>query len=170
MTLHAGFRVAGSLACDDALAAVPVPEGATRLLDIGRGRGLYPVAFASEYPALSAVVLDHPAVEPSFEATLADAPGVDDRVTFRSGDYRTDDLDEGERGLRRRPPVQRRPTTRRRTARSSDGSSACFVPVGSSPASTSSPATAGRPSPEPRFASSITHRLTLGAHTSPADR
>ncbi len=97
-TLHAGFRAAASLAREDALATVPVPSGATRLLDVGGGHGLYAVAFADEYPDLSAVVLDHPAAEPSFEATIDDAPEVADRVTFRAGDYLEGDLDERDEG------------------------------------------------------------------------
>ncbi|MFC6939339.1 methyltransferase [Salinirubellus sp. GCM10025818] len=97
-TLHAGFRATASLAREDALAAVPVPEGATRLLDVGGGHGLYAAAFAEEYPDLSAVVLDHPAAEPSFEATLADAPGVADRVAFRAADYLGDALDDSVEG------------------------------------------------------------------------
>ena len=97
-TLHAGFRATASLARDDALAAVPVPEGATRLLDVGGGHGLYAVAFAGDSPDLSAVVLDHPATEPSFEATLADTPEVADRVSFRAGDYLADELDDGGAG------------------------------------------------------------------------
>jgi SAM-dependent methyltransferase len=92
-TLHAGFRAAASLAREDALATVPVPEGATRLLDVGGGHGLYAVAFADEYPDLSAVVLDHPAAEPSFRDTIGDAPEAD-RVAFRAGDYLEDELDE----------------------------------------------------------------------------
>lgn len=100
-TLHAGFRAAARVAREDALGTVSVPDGATRLLDVGGGHGLYAVAFAREHSNLSAVVLDHPAVEPSFRDTLEDAPEVAGRVTFRAGDYLEDDLDaSGEDGAR----------------------------------------------------------------------
>lgn len=97
-TLHAGFRAAARVAREDSLETVPVPDGATRLLDVGGGHGLYAVAFAREHPNLSAVVLDHPAAEPSFEATLADTPGVADRVAFRAADYLEDALDDSVEG------------------------------------------------------------------------
>lgn len=98
-TLHAGFRAAARLAREDALAVVPVPEragigpadGPVRLLDVGGGHGLYAAAFAAENPELEATVLDHPAARPVFDETVAEA-GVADRVRFRSADYLTDDL------------------------------------------------------------------------------
>lgn len=90
-TLHAGFRAAARLASEDALTVVGVPDGETRLLDVGGGHGLYAVAFAGANPDLTATVVDLEAARETCEDTIA-AEGVTDRITFRAGDYLVDDL------------------------------------------------------------------------------
>jgi SAM-dependent methyltransferase len=93
-TLHAGFRSTARLASEDALHVVGVPAGATRLLDVGGGHGLYAAAFAAANPELTGTVLDLEHARETFEETVAEA-GVADRVAFRAADYLVDDLGEG---------------------------------------------------------------------------
>jgi predicted O-methyltransferase YrrM len=79
----------------DLLAALPVPAGATRLLDIGGSHGLHTAALCGRYPALRATVFD-------FKSSLLHTPrvvaqhGLQDRVRLREGNAVTDDFrDEG---------------------------------------------------------------------------
>ncbi len=64
---------------------MPLPGGATRLLDLGGGHGWYSVAFCRRYPALTATVVDLPAALDIGRGNAARA-GLADRVTFRGGD------------------------------------------------------------------------------------
>lgn len=72
---------------------MPVPKGATRLLDIGGSHGLYSVELCRRHPGLSAVILDLPAaIEHAAPLLAEEAMGA--RVTHRPGDALTDDLGE----------------------------------------------------------------------------
>lgn len=71
--------------------AVPVPAGATRLLDLGGSHGLHSMAFCRRYPDLSATILDLPEALAGTGAALAEA-GMDDRVSLRRGSFLTGDL------------------------------------------------------------------------------
>lgn len=66
---------------------IPVPRGATRLLDVGGGHGLFSVALLRRHPGLSATVIDLPQ---ALEAA-ADHP----RLTLRAGSFLNDDLGDG---------------------------------------------------------------------------
>lgn len=89
--LHTGFRSTARLAREDALSVVTLPDGATRLLDVGGGHGLYAAAFAAANPELEATVVDLEHARETCEETVRDE-GVADRVSFRAGDYLTDEL------------------------------------------------------------------------------
>lgn len=86
-----GMRsLAGAFAAE-AVRRLPVPRGATDLLDIGGSHGYYSVALCRRYPELRAVVLDLPeAIEHA--APLLAAEGMGDRVVHRPGNALTDDL------------------------------------------------------------------------------
>jgi SAM-dependent methyltransferase len=74
----------------DILSAVEIPQGASRLLDLGGSHGHHSMAFAKTYPELSAVIVD-------LESALTDTrgrieqEGLDGRVSIRSGDVRDGD-------------------------------------------------------------------------------
>jgi SAM-dependent methyltransferase len=70
---------------------VPVPAGATEMLDIGGSHGYFSVAICRRHAGLRATVLDLPqAVEHA--APLLEREGMGDRVVLRAGDALTDDL------------------------------------------------------------------------------
>ncbi|MFD0898997.1 methyltransferase [Actinomadura sediminis] len=74
--------------------AVPVPDGAERLLDLGGSHGLHSMAFCRRHPGLTATVLDLPEALAGTGAALAEA-GLQDRVELRRGSFLTDDLGSG---------------------------------------------------------------------------
>jgi len=70
---------------------VPVPKGATEMLDVGGSHGFFSVVLCRRHPGLRATVLDLPsAVEHA--APLLAREGMGDRVVLRAGDAMTDDL------------------------------------------------------------------------------
>lgn len=72
---------------------VPVPAGASEMLDIGGSHGYFSVLLCRRHPGLRATVLDLPeAVEHA--APLLEREGMGDRVVLRAGDALTDDLGE----------------------------------------------------------------------------
>ncbi len=89
-----GFRAAASVLVSEVAKKVDVPDGATRLLDVGGGHGLYAVELCRRHLDLSATVFDYPEALDVARAEIADA-GLGDRVGVRGGDYWTDDLGEG---------------------------------------------------------------------------
>ncbi|HEX4251865.1 MAG TPA: class I SAM-dependent methyltransferase, partial [Pseudonocardia sp.] len=86
-----GMRSVASAATDSLVKAIPIPPGATRLLDIGGSHGLYSAALCRRNPNLSAVVLDlEGAVEHA--APLLAAEGLGERLRHQVGNALTDDL------------------------------------------------------------------------------
>ncbi|GAA0897433.1 methyltransferase [Virgisporangium ochraceum] len=85
--------LAGWLA-DEVVERMPVPDGASRLLDLGGGHGWYSVAFCRRYPALTATVVDLPAAVDIGRDVVA-AEGLADRVAFHGGDLTDGDLTDG---------------------------------------------------------------------------
>ncbi|MEP6469478.1 MAG: class I SAM-dependent methyltransferase [Chloroflexota bacterium] len=72
---------------------VPVPAGASQMLDIGGSHGYFSVILCRRHPGLRATVLDLPsAVEHA--APILEREGMGDRVVLRGGDALTDDLGE----------------------------------------------------------------------------
>jgi SAM-dependent methyltransferase len=90
-TYQRGMRsLAGGFAAE-AVRRLPVPRGATDMLDIGGSHGYYSVSLCRRHEGLRAVVLDLPqAVEHA--APLLAAEGMGDRVVHRAGDALRDDL------------------------------------------------------------------------------
>lgn len=86
-----GFRAAATVILDEVAAAVDVPDGATRLLDVGGGHGLYAIDLCRRHPGLGATVFDVPAALEAVADEVA-ASDVGERVTLVGGDYTTDDL------------------------------------------------------------------------------
>lgn len=76
--------LAGWLA-EEVVERLPLPRGATRLLDLGGGHGWYSVAFCRTHPALTATVVDLPAALDVGRSTVAGA-GLADRIAFHGGD------------------------------------------------------------------------------------
>lgn len=74
--------------------AVRLPRGATRLLDVGGGHGLYAAAFVRRNPGLRAEVLDLPEACAQGREIAREA-GLGERLTFRGGDARTCDWGVG---------------------------------------------------------------------------
>jgi len=68
--------------------------GASRMLDVGGGSGAYAIAFAQANPQLRAEVFDQPAVLTIAERHIREA-GVEDRISTRVGDLRTDEFGGG---------------------------------------------------------------------------
>ncbi|MFH8984960.1 class I SAM-dependent methyltransferase [Streptomyces varsoviensis] len=73
--------------------AVPVPEGATDMLDIGGSHGAYSVELCRRHPALRAVVFDLPDAVRHAAPLLAEE-GMGDRVRHQAGNALTDDFGE----------------------------------------------------------------------------
>lgn len=69
-------------------------EGVARMLDIGGGPGTFALAFAQAAPGLRAEILDQPDVVPIAERHIR-AAGLQDRVSARVGDLRSDALGQG---------------------------------------------------------------------------
>ena len=73
---------------------IPVPRGATRLLDLAGSHGLFGAAVCRRHPGLRATVLDlPPAIEPA--QALAREARIEDVVEHRAGDLLQDDLGQG---------------------------------------------------------------------------
>ena len=68
--------------------------GANRMLDVGGGSGAYAIAFAQANAKLRAEVFDQPAVLAIAERHIREA-GLEERVTTRVGDLRTDEFGGG---------------------------------------------------------------------------
>lgn len=93
-TAQRGFRAAASVLVDEVARKTTVPPGATELLDVGGGHGLYAIELCRRHPALSATVFDLPdALDVAREEITA--AGLGDRIETRGGDYLTDDLGGG---------------------------------------------------------------------------
>ncbi|MGB9080718.1 MAG: methyltransferase, partial [Desulfuromonadaceae bacterium] len=69
-------------------------HGKRRLLDLGGGPGTYAIQFCQANPQLTAVVYDLPTTRRFAEKTIASF-GLSDRITFREGDFISDDVPGG---------------------------------------------------------------------------
>jgi SAM-dependent methyltransferase len=86
-----GMRAMANALAAELVRRLPVPRGATAMLDIGGSHGYYSVALCRRHEGLRAVILDLPqAVEQA--APLLAAEGMGDRVVHRAGDALSDDL------------------------------------------------------------------------------
>jgi SAM-dependent methyltransferase len=86
-----GMRSLANTAAGEAVRRMPVPKGATEMLDIGGSHGYYSVALCRKYDGLRSTILDLP---PAIEAAapLLAAEGMGDTVVHRAGDALTEDL------------------------------------------------------------------------------
>jgi hypothetical protein len=94
---HSGFlRAVHSRALHDGeiLADNLDLTGRKQLFDAGGGAGTYSVFLVRRYPGLRAIVFDLPATE-EIAREVIDESGLQDRVTFRAGDYFRDDFGRG---------------------------------------------------------------------------
>jgi SAM-dependent methyltransferase len=88
-----GMRAQANLLAPLLARRVPVPAGATEMLDIGGSHGYFSVVLCRRHPGLKATVLDlPPAVQHA--APILEREGMGDRVVHRAGDALTDDLGE----------------------------------------------------------------------------
>jgi SAM-dependent methyltransferase len=89
-----GMRAMANAFAGEAVRRIPMPKGATAMLDIGGSHGYYSVALCRRNERLRSTILDLPqAVEHA--APLLAAEGMGDRVVHRAGDALTDDLGTG---------------------------------------------------------------------------
>jgi predicted O-methyltransferase YrrM len=68
--------------------------GRKQLFDAGGGAGTYSVFLVRRYPGLKAVVFDLPTTGEIAREVIAES-GLQDRITFRAGDYFRDDFGQG---------------------------------------------------------------------------
>jgi len=88
-----GMRAQANVLAPFVARQIPLPKGATRMLDVGGSHGFFSVALCRKHAGLSSVVLDLPeAVEHA--RPLLDSEGMGDRVQLRAGDALSDDLGE----------------------------------------------------------------------------
>jgi SAM-dependent methyltransferase len=86
-----GMRAQANLLGSLVARRVPVPAGATEMLDIGGSHGHFSVVLCRRHPGLRATVLDLPqAVEHA--APLLEREGMGDRVVLRAGDALSDGM------------------------------------------------------------------------------
>jgi SAM-dependent methyltransferase len=86
-----GMRAQANVLAPFVAGQIPLPRGATRMLDVGGSHGFFSVALCRKHAALSSVVLDLPeAIEHA--APLLEREQMGDRVTLRAGDALVDDL------------------------------------------------------------------------------
>jgi 2-polyprenyl-3-methyl-5-hydroxy-6-metoxy-1,4-benzoquinol methylase len=72
---------------------IPLPSGATRLLDIGGSHGLYSIELCKKYPALSSTILELPGAIDS-ASSIAKRYDKTGRVNYKAGNALTDDIGE----------------------------------------------------------------------------
>jgi SAM-dependent methyltransferase len=88
-----GMRAQANLLAPLLARRVPVPAGASQMLDIGGSHGYFSVVLCRRHPGLRSTVLDlPPAVEQA--APILEREGMGDRVLHRAGDAVADDLGE----------------------------------------------------------------------------
>lgn len=78
----------------DILAAVDLPRGASRLLDLGGSHGKHTMAFCHAHPELDAVIVDLESAMAKTPAAI-EAAGLASRIEMRPGDIRDCDWGEG---------------------------------------------------------------------------
>ena len=85
------MEATASATSKEAVRKIPIPENASKMLDIGGAHGLYSVALCKKNPGLSSVILDlPPAVEKA--KPILEKYKMGDRVKHLAGNVLTDDL------------------------------------------------------------------------------
>lgn len=92
-TYQDGMRALAAGTSPEIARKLPVPRGATHMLDIGGSHGLHSAEVCRLHPSLTSVILERPeAIERSREHLAA--TGMGDRVRHQAGDALKDDLGE----------------------------------------------------------------------------
>ena len=86
-----GMRALASISADEVARRLPVPAGATTMLDIGGSHGYYSVCACRRHNVLRATILDLPQAVERAPPILAEE-GMGDRVSHRAGNALTDEL------------------------------------------------------------------------------
>jgi SAM-dependent methyltransferase len=90
---HRGMRALAGISGGEVARLVPVPRGATRMLDLGGSHGHFAAEICRRHPGITAEVVDLPdAIEAA--APLLAAEGLGDRLVHRADDAATADLGE----------------------------------------------------------------------------
>lgn len=90
-TYQEGMRDLSVNAAKEFAAKMPVPAGATQLLDIGGSHGLYSIALCKKHPTLSSTILELPGAIAS-ASNIAKRYDTTGRVQYREGNALMDDL------------------------------------------------------------------------------
>jgi 2-polyprenyl-3-methyl-5-hydroxy-6-metoxy-1,4-benzoquinol methylase len=88
-----GMRDLSFAAAREMATKIPVPPGATRMLDIGGSHGLYSIELCERHPALASTIMELPGAIESSRA-IARRYDTTGRVTHEPGNVLTDDLTE----------------------------------------------------------------------------
>ncbi|MFF4603111.1 methyltransferase [Streptomyces sp. NPDC001339] len=88
------MKVKSRLTVDAIVDAVPLPDGARRLLDLGGSHGLHSLAMCRRHPGLSATILDLPEALAD-TGTAIEQAGLADRITLQRGSFLSGDLGSG---------------------------------------------------------------------------
>jgi 2-polyprenyl-3-methyl-5-hydroxy-6-metoxy-1,4-benzoquinol methylase len=85
------MEAAATATSKEAVRKIPVPNGATKMLDIGGAHGLYSVALCKKHRGLSSIILDlPPAVEKA--KPILEKMNMGDTVIHKAGNVLTEDL------------------------------------------------------------------------------
>lgn len=87
------MEASASLTAKEAARKIPVPAGATRMLDVGGASGLYSVVLCRKYPALTSVILDLPAAIEKAQPILHKY-NMALRISYTAGNALNDDFGE----------------------------------------------------------------------------
>lgn len=93
-----GMRAGIDLPAQWIARALPLRAGADSMLDIGGGHGHFSVALCRRYPKLRATILELPEAIPHAAPLLA-KEGLGERIVYRAGDARAENLGESEYDL-----------------------------------------------------------------------
>ena len=85
------MEAAASATSKEAVRKIPIPPGASEMLDIGGAHGLYSVALCKKYPELSSTILDLPAAVDK-AAPILEGQKMGRRIIHKAGDVLHDDL------------------------------------------------------------------------------
>lgn len=88
-----GMRDLSVNAAKELASKIPLPSGATRLLDIGGSHGLYSIELCKKHPALSSTILELPGAIDS-ASSIAKRYDNTGRVNYEAGNALTDDIGE----------------------------------------------------------------------------
>jgi SAM-dependent methyltransferase len=89
--LLVGLRAFARVGGEGVVSKIDPPTGATRLLDLGGGHGLYTVMMCQRNPRLHGVIFDLPFALEIARETVEEA-GLADRVSLIAGDFWEDDF------------------------------------------------------------------------------